>query len=95
MHLPILLVKLQHETFLEEIFDDRLLILGGNPEWPPRSPDLTPLDFFLWGYLKGKVFTTPCRNVMDLRRRIEVEVDILEAKSAPAPAGFCWHATPC
>lgn len=23
--------------------------------WPPRSPDLTPCDFFLWGYLKDKV----------------------------------------
>ena len=21
-------------------------------EWPPRSPDLNPCDFFLWGYLK-------------------------------------------
>lgn len=23
-----------------------------NVSWPPRSPDLTPLDFFLWGTLK-------------------------------------------
>lgn len=23
--------------------------------WPPRSPDLTCLDYFLWGYLKNKV----------------------------------------
>jgi hypothetical protein len=23
--------------------------------WPPRSPDLTPLDFFLWGYTKDQV----------------------------------------
>ena len=22
--------------------------------WPPRSPDLTPADFFLWGLMKGK-----------------------------------------
>ena len=20
--------------------------------WPPRSPDLIPLNFFLWGYMK-------------------------------------------
>ena len=25
----------------------------------PRSPDLTPLDFFLWGYVKDKVQATP------------------------------------
>ena len=25
----------------------------GAPElWPPRSPDLTPLEFFLWGYVE-------------------------------------------
>ena len=22
--------------------------------WPPRSPDLTPCDFFLWGYIKDR-----------------------------------------
>jgi hypothetical protein len=22
-------------------------------QWPPRSPDLTPLDFCLWGWLKS------------------------------------------
>ena len=24
--------------------------------WPARSPDLTPCDFFLWGYLKEEVY---------------------------------------
>jgi hypothetical protein len=24
-------------------------------KWPPRSPDLTPCDLFLWGYVKEKV----------------------------------------
>jgi hypothetical protein len=24
--------------------------------WHPRSPDLTPRDFFLWGYVKDRVF---------------------------------------
>jgi len=23
--------------------------------WPPRSPDLTPCEFFLWGFLKEAV----------------------------------------
>ncbi|EFN65149.1 hypothetical protein EAG_00038, partial [Camponotus floridanus] len=39
-------------------------------EWPPRSPDLSPLDFFLWGYLKSKVYKTNPRNLNNLRRRI-------------------------
>ena len=31
--------------------------------WPPRSPDITPLDFFLWGYVKDRVCRTPARDV--------------------------------
>ena len=27
--------------------------------WPPQSPDLTPCDFFLWGYIKDHVFVPP------------------------------------
>lgn len=38
--------------------------------WPPRSPDLTPLDFFLWGVLKERVYKTRPRNRDDLRQRI-------------------------
>lgn len=26
--------------------------------WPPRSPDLNPLDYFLWGYVKNAVYNT-------------------------------------
>ena len=29
------------------------------PEWTPRSPDLNPLDYFFWGYLKQ------CLNKLD------------------------------
>ncbi len=43
----------------------------------PRSPDLTPLDFYLWGYLKMKVFQTPPANLQDLRNRIVGEVQAL------------------
>ena len=28
-------------------------------KWPPRSPDLTPCDFFLWVYVKGLVYVYP------------------------------------
>jgi len=27
--------------------------------WPPWSPDLTPCDFFFWGFLKDTVFVPP------------------------------------
>jgi len=38
--------------------------------WPARSPDLTPMDFFLWGYIKELVYRTPSQSVDDLKRRI-------------------------
>ena len=40
--------------------------------WPPRSPDLTPCDFFLWGYVKDKVYVPPLPESLDeLKRRIK------------------------
>ena len=32
--------------YLNEVFPDRWIGRRGHIEWPPRSPDLTPLDFF-------------------------------------------------
>lgn len=62
---------------LHELFPRRVVGLGHAREWPPRSPDLTPLDFFLWGYLKGKVYQTVPANIRELRQRIELEVQAL------------------
>ncbi|GFG33206.1 hypothetical protein Cfor_02512, partial [Coptotermes formosanus] len=39
--------------------------------WPPRSPDLTPCDFFLWGFVKGSVYVPPLPvSLTELRDRI-------------------------
>ena len=38
--------------------------------WPPRSPDITPLDFFLWGYVKDRVFHTTVHDIDELKTRI-------------------------
>jgi len=29
---------------------------GGKHNWPPQSPDLTPLDYHMWGYMKAMVY---------------------------------------
>ena len=62
---------------LRELFGERVVALNHPVEWPPRSPDLTPLDFFLWGYLKAKVYLTPPANLADLQERIQNEMDRL------------------
>ncbi|GFU44592.1 hypothetical protein TNCV_1506961 [Trichonephila clavipes] len=38
---------------LKDTLGDRLISRFGPVNWPPRSCDLTPLDYFLWGYVKS------------------------------------------
>ncbi|CAF3853183.1 unnamed protein product [Rotaria sp. Silwood1] len=57
--------------WLDEKFPNRWIGRRGPFDWPARSPDLTPCDFFLWGYLKSIVFQTPPSTIMELQERIE------------------------
>ncbi|GFT01936.1 transposase [Trichonephila clavipes] len=41
---------------LKDTFGDRLISRFAPVNWPPRSCDLTPLDYFLWGYAKSLVY---------------------------------------
>ncbi|GFW94320.1 transposable element Tc3 transposase [Trichonephila clavipes] len=41
---------------LKDTFGDRLISRFGPVNCPPRSCDLTPLDYFLWGYVKSLVY---------------------------------------
>ncbi|GFV26007.1 uncharacterized protein TNCV_2693731 [Trichonephila clavipes] len=41
---------------LKGTFGDRLISRFGPVNWRPRSCDLTPLDYFLWGYVKSLVY---------------------------------------
>ncbi|GFT60296.1 transposable element Tc3 transposase [Trichonephila clavipes] len=41
---------------LKDTFGGRLISRFGHVNWPPRSCDLTPLDYFLWGYVKSLVY---------------------------------------
>lgn len=57
-------------NFLNNTYPGRWIGRGGPVSWPARSPDLTPLDFFVWGYVKGKVYRQPPTTVVDMRNRI-------------------------
>lgn len=46
--------------------------------WPPRSPDLNPLDFYLWGTLKEKVYSSPVLNIDDLRERVTNNMNVIK-----------------
>lgn len=60
--------------YLSEIFPNRWIGRRGPYEWPARSPDLTPLDYFLWGYLKSKVYFNRPPNIDALKNRIRDEI---------------------
>ena len=45
--------------FLDATFPNRWIGRDGPTPWPPRSPDITPLDSLFWGHVKDKVFSTP------------------------------------
>ncbi|GBN64556.1 hypothetical protein AVEN_202588-1 [Araneus ventricosus] len=36
----------------------------------PRSPDITPLDFYLWGYVKQHVYSERISDINHLKQRI-------------------------
>lgn len=56
---------------LKTKFDDKLISRNGPVNWPPRSCDLTPLDFFLWGYVKSKVYADKPATIDALEANIE------------------------
>ena len=57
-------------NYLHRTFGPRLIAREEEYAWSARSPDLTPLDFFLWGNVKNDVYSLPIENENHLRERI-------------------------
>ncbi|GFU64614.1 uncharacterized protein TNCV_2682471 [Trichonephila clavipes] len=55
---------------LKDTFGDRLISRFGPVNWPPKSCDLTPLDFFLWGYVKSLVYVDKPQTLEHLEDNI-------------------------
>ncbi len=53
----------------------------GPTNWPARSPDLTPLEFFLWGYVKDQVYAEQIRSLQHLKTRITRAVRSVDAET--------------
>lgn len=77
--------------YLQNQFGNRIIgrlfpddVRGAWP-WPARCPDLTPCDFWLWGYLKQKVYLNQNHATLDdlkdsIRRAVaEITPDQLRA----------------
>ncbi|GFS81730.1 uncharacterized protein TNCV_2706731 [Trichonephila clavipes] len=63
------------KAFLIQTFgEDRIVSRRCRYPWPPRSPDLTPADFWLWGYLKSRVYLSGPSSLSELKDAIRREV---------------------
>lgn len=69
--------------YLNRQFPGRWMGRYGPIHWPARSPDLNPLDFFLWGYCKEMIYKKLPENVEELNNKLHnaiwaLEDDIME-----------------
>ncbi|CAF4029216.1 unnamed protein product [Rotaria sp. Silwood2] len=55
---------------LDSNFPSKWIGRRGPTSWSPKSPDLTPCDFFLWGWAKEEVYKTNPKTLAELEERI-------------------------
>jgi len=60
--------------YLNDHFPGKWIGCNGPVALPPRSPDLNPIDFHIWGHVKDEVYSTPITNVDELWERIELHL---------------------
>ena len=63
--------------WLHQHFPGRLISRRCDPEWSPHSPDLNPPDFFLWGYLKDRVYADNPQTISDLKAAITAAIQAI------------------
>ena len=59
--------SLRVRQFLNTTLPDRWIRWPGQDDhilmpWSPKSPDLIPCNFFLWGFVKGLVYVFPSKR---------------------------------
>ena len=72
-------------VFLRDQFGDRLISKGAEFQWAPHSPDLSVLDFFLWGYVKSEIYKESPQDIPQLKDAITNFMDTI-------PADMCARA---
>lgn len=64
---------------LNRLFRNRWIGKHGTVNWPPRSPDLSVLDYYLWGRVKDLVYRDRPTTRANMIERIRQAVQSLEA----------------
>ena len=52
---------------LRTVFENCIISQNADVNWPPRSYDLTPLDYFLWGTVKDECYANQPETIQDLK----------------------------
>ena len=81
--------------FLDRQFATRWIGNQSLIPWPARSPDLTPMDFYLWGYVKNIVYAAnlpPIASNEELRERIRDACRSISPDSIRAAVADTWVA---
>lgn len=60
----------QVRNYLNRKYNQNWLGRGGPVPWPARSPDLTPLDSYLWGEVKRLVYVEEAQSLENLKTMI-------------------------
>ena len=63
------------------MFPQKLISRRGDITWPPRSPDLSPADFFLWGHLKSKIYANNLTILRQLKLNIQQEMEAISKET--------------
>ena len=68
---------------LREHFGEQIISRFRPVDWPLGSCDIAPLDFFLWGYVKSKVYADNPASIQTLEQNItriirQLPVEMLE-----------------
>uniref|UniRef100_T1I2L1 Uncharacterized protein n=1 Tax=Rhodnius prolixus TaxID=13249 RepID=T1I2L1_RHOPR len=78
--------------YLDRNFHEKCLGTHCPIQWPPRSLELTPMDYLLWGCLKNKVYINlnPVASVDNLKRRITLACLDLDFATISAATSKAW-----
>ena len=68
----------QGEVVTVFVFEDRIISRRADVVWPPRSRDLAPLDYYLWGDVKDKCYTVEPETIDALKDKIREAIDEIQ-----------------
>lgn len=88
--------KVARET-ISSVFPDHKVIARGYPQnWPAYSPDLSPLDYYLWSIVKSRVYHNWRANSLgELKERIQSVITDIDQEELQRSVANLPHRLQC